>query len=127
MAAGSVERSFCVQPRCPSRSIVGSRFCERHTEQLRQQRNAQALEGSLGAARAERERMSRRDYPTDWKTVSATYRKANDYCVACYATINLTVDHIVPLRQGGDSSWSNLRTLCRRCHGIVSANTRWKG
>ena len=125
MANGSVERAFCVQPRCPSRSIVGSRFCSLHDEQLKVQRQAQAMQAAVGAARAERERISRRDYPTDWKALSATYRKENNYCVACYATINLTVDHIVPLRQGGDSSWGNLRTLCRKCHGIVSASSRW--
>lgn len=28
----------------------------------------------------------------------------------------LTVDHVVPVSQGGSNDLSNLQTLCRRCH-----------
>jgi hypothetical protein len=31
------------------------------------------------------------------------------------------VDHVVPLAEGGDNSLANLRTLCWRCHSVVTA------
>ncbi|HVB81598.1 MAG TPA: HNH endonuclease signature motif containing protein [Candidatus Binataceae bacterium] len=37
-------------------------------------------------------------------------------CRACYSTINLQVDHIVPVSKGGRTEESNLQTLCGRCN-----------
>lgn len=37
-------------------------------------------------------------------------------CVACGSTKNLTIDHIVPIKRGGNNSLSNLRTLCQSCN-----------
>jgi len=43
-------------------------------------------------------------------------------CEICGSTKNLVIDHIKPLKQGGNNGLSNLRTLCNSC------NTRegWK-
>lgn len=37
-------------------------------------------------------------------------------CVECGVTKNLSIDHIIPVSKGGDSSDSNLRTLCKACN-----------
>jgi len=42
-------------------------------------------------------------------------------CRRCRTTINLEVDHIVPLSKGGKTEEANLQTLCRRCN-----RRKWK-
>lgn len=37
-------------------------------------------------------------------------------CKICKTNKELTIDHIVPLSQGGTDIESNLRTLCRKCN-----------
>ncbi len=37
-------------------------------------------------------------------------------CQACGAGKSLTIDHIIPLAQGGQNDLSNFRTLCRSCN-----------
>jgi len=37
-------------------------------------------------------------------------------CAACSSTNDLTVDHIVPRRLGGDNEYTNLQILCRTCN-----------
>lgn len=41
-------------------------------------------------------------------------------CRYCKATENLTIDHKVPLIQGGKDEPKNYQTLCKRCNGIKS-------
>jgi len=42
-------------------------------------------------------------------------------CRRCRTTVNLEVDHIVPLSKGGKTEEANLQTLCRRCN-----RRKWK-
>ena len=42
-------------------------------------------------------------------------------CRNCFSSIDLQIDHIVPLSKGGSSEESNLQTLCRRCN-----RRKWK-
>lgn len=37
-------------------------------------------------------------------------------CVECGVTKSLSIDHIIPVSKGGDSSDENLRTLCKTCN-----------
>lgn len=37
-------------------------------------------------------------------------------CVACGATQDLAVDHVIPFSKGGTSTKDNLRTLCKSCN-----------
>ncbi|MCS6813707.1 MAG: HNH endonuclease [Cyanobacteria bacterium] len=37
-------------------------------------------------------------------------------CQTCGADSDLTIDHIIPLAQGGQNDLSNFRTLCRICN-----------
>lgn len=41
-------------------------------------------------------------------------------CRYCRSKENLTIDHKVPITQGGTDDISNLQCLCKRCNGIKS-------
>ena len=49
-------------------------------------------------------------------------------CQICgqLVSANFEIDHIVPQSRGGGHEESNLRTLCRECHGEVTAVQRLK-
>ena len=42
-------------------------------------------------------------------------------CRYCLVTENLTIDHKVPLSNGGTDKITNLQVLCARCNGIKSS------
>ncbi|CAG9465333.1 unnamed protein product [Pedinophyceae sp. YPF-701] len=44
-------------------------------------------------------------------------------CAYCGRTRDLTIDHVVPLCKGGDSSWGNLVTACGKCNGKKADKT----
>lgn len=39
-------------------------------------------------------------------------------CLVCGTTVNLTIDHIVPLIKGGQNKYENFQTLCKRHNNI---------
>ena len=41
-------------------------------------------------------------------------------CKYCKSRDNLTIDHKIPIIQGGTDKISNLQCLCKRCNGIKS-------
>ena len=48
------------------------------------------------------------------------YVRDNYECQYCGSKQDLTLDHVVPRRLGGEDSWENLVTCCRRCNGKKS-------
>jgi len=38
------------------------------------------------------------------------------YCCYCDSTNELSIDHIIPPKQGGDSRLKNLTKACKRCN-----------
>ncbi len=46
----------------------------------------------------------------------AVYERDSYCCVECGTLTGLSLDHIVPVSSGGDSSAENLRTLCLPCN-----------
>lgn len=44
------------------------------------------------------------------------YRRDGFKCVYCGSGANLTLDHVLPRSRGGDNSWENLVTCCRKCN-----------
>ncbi len=60
------------------------------------------------------------DGPRRWRV----YERDNHTCQTCGATgktVELTVDHIVPVIAGGTNDESNLQTLCRSCNSRKGA------
>jgi 5-methylcytosine-specific restriction endonuclease McrA len=50
-------------------------------------------------------------------------------CVYCQTTVDnigqaLTIDHIVPVAEGGETSFANLCRACRRCNEAKRNQTR---
>lgn len=39
-------------------------------------------------------------------------------CLCCGSKEDLTVDHIIPISKGGNSSYYNLQTLCNKCNSL---------
>lgn len=66
-----------------------------------------------------------------WAKLRAVHLRENPYCVHCQnegvTKVGRVVDHILPVRLGGDM-WepSNLQTLCDSHHNIKSNKERWQ-
>ena len=48
------------------------------------------------------------------------YVRDNYECQYCGSGHDLTLDHVVPKRMGGNDSWENLVACCRKCNGRKS-------
>jgi len=48
-------------------------------------------------------------------------RRAKNRCKQCGSNKDLTIDHIIPLSQGGTSESLNLQVLCRECNQAKGA------
>jgi len=63
---------------------------------------------------------SQRGYDRTWQKVRRMQLNAQQLCEDCREqgrlTIATEVHHIVALRNGGDNSFENLRSLCKACH-----------
>ncbi len=61
-----------------------------------------------------------------WRSLRNMFYKRNPLCIVCEKNNILTegkcVDHIQPVSEGGNFyKWSNLQTLCTRCHAQKTA------
>lgn len=97
--------SACLEPGCPA--IVRTARCPVHTRDIRP--NA-----------------AQRGYGSAWEHIRLEVLRQEPYCRKCGAP-SMTVDHIVPLRQGGTNARYNLQALCKRCHDSKTsrAGGRW--
>lgn len=43
-----------------------------------------------------------------------------NHCKYCHSTENLTIDHKIPIVQGGTDELSNLQCLCKGCNQMKS-------
>ena len=101
--------SPCVQPGCPERAIRAGR-CATHQQQT-PQRQYDAQRGSPSAD----------GYDRKWSAFSKAYLKRNPFCVVCGEPAN-DVDHIIPLRDGGQKYWEgNLQSMCKSHHSVKTA------
>lgn len=61
-----------------------------------------------------------------WRALSARLRKTIGACQDCGSQNDLTVDHVIPISDRPDLAYtlSNLRVLCRPCHGRKTLKER---
>ncbi len=65
-----------------------------------------------------------RGYDSRWRRLSERYRRLVPYCELRYpgcARVAVDVDHRIPLRAAGRSTWSNACSACRPCHATKTA------
>ena len=109
-------KSFCVNG-CAGKGVHGSRLCSscyakrnEAAEQTRVMRDGNA---------------SQRGYDWTWAKVSKYVRTNEPVCRHCKNVLATMVDHIVPLKQGGDRlALDNLQPLCNSCHAIKTAKDK---
>ena len=78
----------------------------------------------LGGKREADLRMSsfRRGYDATWRKVRRLHLARYPACTFCPHPATI-VDHIKPLNDGGERlDPDNLRSVCRNCHAILTAN-----
>lgn len=44
------------------------------------------------------------------------FKRDSNACTYCGSRKDLTLDHVLPKSRGGQTSWTNLTTACRRCN-----------
>ena len=109
--------TFCLNG-CKVLSVKGTHLCARCCKQ-REQRQAQAKR-KHEQERTKREGTSKeRGYDYQWSRVSKLVRTSEPICRRCKNALAQMVDHINPLKEGGDRlDLSNLQPLCNKCHAI---------
>lgn len=51
------------------------------------------------------------------------FKRDGNSCQYCGSTKDLTLDHVLPKSKGGQSTWTNLTTACKRCNSIKGDKT----
>lgn len=104
----------CAEPGCPELINTYRVYrCSEHTRP-RYTGHYKQYDDNRGSA-------SERGYDYTWSKIRNAYLAKYPLCRMCLidGTVKQAdmVDHIIPLRQGGERlHWSNLQSLCNRCH-----------
>lgn len=101
----------CRFPGCPERAVPGKQYCAAHYKVTEAQRREKLKDDEC-----------EQFYHTPtWRRLRMEVLRREPLCRRC-AQAGITrearvVDHIVPIRQGGDKmAMSNLQPLCTACH-----------
>lgn len=66
---------------------------------------------------------AQRGYDAQWRKKRKQYLKENPFCVWC-GKMAKHVDHVIPLRRGGEDHRDNYQSLCHSCHSSKTAKER---
>ncbi len=103
--------SSCIE--CGARATSGP-YCEEHKPKPKESSRASYRKGY-------------RD-PAYYRERQAALNRARGACELCGAIGKLEVDHIVPLRDGGQNRRENLQAVCVPCHQLKTrADRRRRG
>lgn len=111
----------CSYPGCPK--LVDGQYCEEHKKLVDKQYNEYG-----------RDNFTKNFYKTpEWLHARKQQLNQHPFCAECLKAGKRTratmVDHIVPIKQGGERfAPSNLQSLCWSCHSrkSVQEGSRWK-
>jgi len=105
-------KNFCCGLNCNNKANVGSTLCCDCDKEKKQQQLTPSEQG----------------YDYQWSKVSKLVRRNEPVCRMCKQKLATMVDHIVPLKQGGERlALDNLQPLCLPCHNTktVKDKTRY--
>jgi len=113
-------RTFCING-CKAQSISDSRLCA--TCDAVRQKKIDARRAVIAKKRTARFGTSREQgYDWQWEKVSKHVRRNEPICRMCKNALASCVDHIVPIKQGGERlAIDNLQPLCHKCHAVKTA------
>jgi 5-methylcytosine-specific restriction endonuclease McrA len=69
------------------------------------------------------DRLPKQDVKLNRRNIFARDRNVCQFCGKSFPTSELSLDHIVPRSQGGESSWTNLVCCCVRCNAKKGGRT----
>lgn len=69
------------------------------------------------------DQLPRQDVKLNRRNIFARDRNTCQYCGRHFPTSELSLDHIVPRSQGGQSTWENLVCACTRCNAKKGGRT----
>lgn len=97
----------CAYPGCPK--LTDEKYCEDHKKNVMQQYD-----------KFNREHNKNKKYGNNWRRIRALYIKQHPLCERCLQEGRITpveeVHHILPVKQGGSNSFTNLMSVCKSCH-----------
>ena len=102
----------CAYPGCPR--LTDGQYCKEHRKAVDHQYNKYTRSPDV-----------HRKYGRAWKRIRDRYASEHPFCEMCRKAGRLVraaeVHHIKPLAEGGSHAFSNLISLCHRCHARVHA------
>ena len=122
----------CRHRGCPSVVDNKEGFCDDHMREHRRETKARHRRYNQKRQSSPEERELQRFYRTPaWRNIRKSYITDNPLCHLCSQlgrlTVGTVVDHIVERRDGGENfNYSNLQTLCHRCHTVKTQEERKK-
>lgn len=69
------------------------------------------------------DRLPRQSVKLNRRNIFARDRNLCQFCGRSFPTSELSLDHVVPRSQGGESSWTNLVCACTRCNARKGGRT----
>ena len=103
----------CKYPGCPK--LTDGTYCTEHAHLMYQRYNKEQRDPEINA----------RYQNDEWRQIREQYIVAFPFCQLCRKQGKLVkaeeVHHIRPLAEGGTNDFSNLISLCHRCHAKVHA------
>ena len=69
------------------------------------------------------DRLPRQDVKLNRRNIFARDKNLCQYCGEHFPTSELSLDHVLPRSQGGQSSWENLVCACTRCNARKGGRT----
>ena len=106
---------------CAEHAIAGRHYCEsccakidaeREAKRQKYEKERQKIHGTAAA----------RGYDYKWNKVASFVRRTEPICRMCKNKLAEMVDHVVPLKQGGERlALDNLQPLCNKCHVAKTA------
>ena len=116
-------KTFCING-CTDKGVHGSRLCTTCYNK-REAHNVQAKEQAEHKRVLHEGNASQRGYDWAWAKVSKYIRTNEPVCRHCKNAAATMVDHIKPLKQGGERlALNNLQPLCNSCHASKTAKDR---